>query len=77
MQYEIRYITDMSHIHSQDPSAVLTFSRISEALVNLYQTTRRHNLHDSILHSSGGFTMKLMQLNPLNPELNPICYLLA
>jgi hypothetical protein len=36
--------------------------RISETLVNLYQTTQRHILHDSILHRSGGFTVKIKQL---------------
>ena len=43
--------------------------RISEPLVNLYQTTRRHIPHDSILRGSGRFTVKLMQLKLLGPSL--------
>ena len=29
------------------------------------------------IHLSAGDTMMLVPFNPLNPELNPICYLLA
>ena len=75
--YAIRHTTGLFDSHSHKLNGAVTLSRemkmeevrISETLVNLYQTTRRHILHDSILHRSGGFTVKLMQLKLQGPSL--------
>ena len=59
--------------HFRSPSSVLNEVPISLSSMSLYCLVK--NTNDEAPHNAVFLTLKY--INPLNPELNPICYLLA